>query len=200
MPLQVSLSPVFTIVALVSIFLTRRELHAGFLVAGLTINDVLSTYIKRLALSIPILVSYSTRPPHCDRQDGGLPSSHAQFVFFLLFYAFHLPSSFPHQLFLLILLALNAILVSTSRVYLAYHTSLQVVAGALLGAILGWSFGRITSLYLVPKTEVSSIGIKLHLKDSLHTDHLLLRERDLAVKHRSEAEDSSKRETKAKAS
>ena len=87
-----SMAPVFLIVALVTATLSRRDLHIFTGLVGQLLNTIFNVLIKRCIrqprpsspahdnLSTPDAVGFS---PH------GMPSNHAQFVFFLLDFGYH---------------------------------------------------------------------------------------------------------------
>jgi len=96
----------------------------------------------------------------------GMPSSHAQFMaFFAVYVTLYLIHRFPHskrgiksnvrtakdsiwiRLLESIIVLAGASTVAYSRIYLQYHTFLQVVAGMGIGAVLGASwYGTVLAL------------------------------------------------------
>lgn len=131
-----SLAPVFIVVAYATLLVSRRELHVTFLLAGQLANVGLNAVLKA-SLNRP-------RPPTAERTDPGMPSDHAQFMFFWASYI---------CLFLLVrvrfteragwrallggAVVLLAVLVAAARVYLGEHTGAQVAAGGGVGALTG---------------------------------------------------------------
>lgn len=83
--------------------------------------------------------------------DYGIPSSHSQFVvftFYFLVYCYiqlHYRSSrSSHPLYFLLLLAsVSTSLVSFSRWYLCYHYIYQIIAGWIVGALLGHVWAKL---------------------------------------------------------
>jgi len=91
-----------------------------------------------------------------DRDDHGMPSSHAQFILFLSVYlcvalvlVFEIGKKPLGRLLVLGSLAMAAI-VSWSRTYLGYHTLPQVAVGAATGAAMAlfWFFLVVPSTFL----------------------------------------------------
>ncbi|OBZ84726.1 Dolichyldiphosphatase 1 [Choanephora cucurbitarum] len=114
--------------------------------------------------------------PHDHLGDGyGMPSSHSQFIWYFAIYGslymkryIHLDHSVWKQLVSLAMFAL-AILVSFSRVYLGYHTTYQVMAGSLVGALFGMAWYQlcqwIHSSGLVEVVLNTPLAKKLYLRD-----------------------------------
>ena len=174
-----SMAPVFLIVALVTATLSRRDLHILTGLVGQLLNTIFNVLIKRCIrqprpsspahdnLSTPDAVGFS---PH------GMPSNHAQFVFF--FVGFWVPwilmsrnnkvrSSFNsrndrggggggawcvvirHVASGIIICC--AIGVVFARVYLHYHTVPQVAVGAVVGLAVGYMWHLLTWSVFVPR-------------------------------------------------
>lgn len=169
-------------VALFTVFLARREVHALLCTIGLLASNAFSSVLKRLLSNVEVLRPLCERPPGCDRTDAGLPSSHAQFVGFFLGYAraLNLPS--------VELGALGAgAAVCASRVYLGYHTWLQVAFGAVLGLVMGWLGGEVSRRHVAPVIESSTLGAKMHLRDSTQVPDMFAHERRLTLQMRAKA-------------
>lgn len=95
-------------------------------------------------------------------EEYGMPSSHSQFVAFFSVYATlfillrlnHISqqNALPFERASRALLVLScwsmAVLVSVGRTYLLYHTTQQVVAGALIGIVCGVVWFAVTHLLL----------------------------------------------------
>lgn len=99
-----------------------------------------------------ILKSIIKSPRPLERKDAygkyGMPSSHAQFMGFFTSYLILFICLRQHQTYrtvfgkavrnlLVVMLVVVNIIVCLSRVYLSYHTLIQVVAGQLIGISLG---------------------------------------------------------------
>ncbi|EDV27592.1 uncharacterized protein TRIADDRAFT_53442 [Trichoplax adhaerens] len=150
-----SLMPVFIGVSFVTLILFKRDLHTMSFFFGLVLNEITSLAIK-----------YSVRQPRPCRSsedlatEFGMPSSHAQFMGFFAVYfilllnvrAYALSSS--DRLWNIAIsaeVAAIAIVVSYSRIYLMYHTTMQVLVGFLLGTLLGVLWFLVNRLFLAPK-------------------------------------------------
>lgn len=114
---------------------------------GALSNAAISTIVKR-AIKQPRPLATCSALGKCGK--FGMPSSHAQVMAFALATAIlmhrhrrklrrslNLRTSNSIELLELILLGLVTVLVSIGRVYLGYHSTVQVVAGLLLGSSWG---------------------------------------------------------------
>lgn len=114
----------------------RRELQSLLVFVGVFCNEAVSTTLKKLVRQ--------PRPSGCHAldvcQSFGFPSSHASLMFFLTGYAWmrlRTSTLSRAEACIMLLCAPAAALVAHSRVYLGYHTTDQVVAGAVLGTFHG---------------------------------------------------------------
>ena len=148
-----SLAPCFIFAMQFAAVYCRREIPALLLMAGQLANEVLSAAVKQLVRQ--------RRPPDTalHGRSFGWPSSHAQFVAFLLTYivwqcAPVVGGTIPQRsrggswwvslgaTEAILLQAISALLtvgVCSSRIYLGYHTASQVWGGVALG--FGWALG-----------------------------------------------------------
>lgn len=128
-----------------------------------------------------------------------MPSSHAQ----IIFYAFSIfvlqltrhRQAYTQDTFLqlgrvvkLLTFLGSAILVAYSRVYLGYHSLLQVVAGAAAGALMAALCFTVTGA-LAPnfrKLQQSCLGKLLRLKDTWNIPDVLLHEYEHVDQQRNE--------------
>ncbi|KAG0168118.1 Dolichyldiphosphatase 1 [Apophysomyces sp. BC1034] len=131
----ITLAPIAILVFYASIIVSRRELAGIFMLLGQLLNEGLNAILKE-HLKI-------TRP-HVHLGDGyGMPSSHAQFVWFFVSYGIlymykcmHFDQNAWKQCAASAMLIM-ATLVSYSRIYLGYHTEWQVMVGAIVGVTFG---------------------------------------------------------------
>lgn len=175
----VSLIPVFiSLGGFVSHFLFRRELQGMFFALGLLISQFVNELIKKFV--------QQARPETCALLEmcdsHGWPSSHSQYMFF--FAVYYTLMTFKgigiwqarNNLVLNFLHWSLALLTMYSRVYLGYHTVVQVFAGATLGTFLGalwfWVVNSVLFCYF-PAIEESSIGRKFYIKDTSHIRNVL---------------------------
>ena len=170
-----SLAPVFLIVALVTATLARRDLHLFTGLFGQILNTVLNVIIKRIVRQPRPTTSVLTQTPNAvGFSPHGMPSNHAQFVFF--FVGFWLPwilfsannvrrskirktgngagrggeGCVVWRRLAAITICLCACAVVASRVYLHYHTVAQVSVGAVIGLLIGITWHWITWQWIVP--------------------------------------------------
>ncbi|CAH1271482.1 DOLPP1 [Branchiostoma lanceolatum] len=152
-----SLTPVFILVGFGTLLLFRRELHTISFLAGILLNEAVNWVLKHL-----IREPRPCRGHSVVFSEYGMPSSHAQFMWFfstyiVLFLYVRLHQSYTSTLLENMWKHLTAVgvfllsmLVSYSRVYLRYHTTVQVAAGAAAGIPLGIVWFAIVQLALTP--------------------------------------------------
>lgn len=137
-----SLLPIYTMVFYTSWFLLTREIEPVIVVGGHLVGEITNKIIKRIVKQ--------PRPDfHKEFGSGsyslsyGMPLAHSQFMGFfaayfvciVLFKISHFQTS--QKLIGCLVLIISSVLVAFSRVYLYYHTTQQVLVGALFGAMLG---------------------------------------------------------------
>eukprot|EP00871_Galdieria_phlegrea_P005024 jgi/Galph1/5522/GphlegSOOS_G4118.1 len=132
-----SLAPIFLYVAEACLILFRRELFGLSLLLGQLLNESVNIFLK--------ILFAQPRPHEWEYDRYGMPSAHSQAMCFFLATIFitgnkrrHCPLSKMEQLGFYVFLVISTVLVCTSRVYLGYHTLLQVLAGVLFGFLTGW--------------------------------------------------------------
>lgn len=175
----VSLVPVFiSLCGFTCHLMFRRELQGLFFAVGLLISQFINELIKS--------TFKQARPPTCELLEScdshGWPSSHSQFMFFFSVYYTLLTHTklgvlSRNQMGIAAFVVWPmAVLTLISRVYLGYHSVVQVFAGATLGAILGGGWFWIVNYQLrplFPMIEESPIGSMLYFKDTSHIPHVL---------------------------
>ena len=120
------------------------------LVLGALINAIISKLLKRLFRHSRPAAALSH-----GMEDHGMPSSHAQSLFYFFVYLslrIVLASSYPPpvQYALVGSMALFATVSSARRVRIGLHTWLQVLVGALLGSAFAlWWQNQYTALYML---------------------------------------------------
>lgn len=139
-----SLIPIFIVVMYCSIIGIRRDFQTAFALIGQLVSVVLNIVLKE--------VIAEPRPPRIDeREDFGMPSNHAQFIFhFSTFYCLQLifrtwKVSIFYRLFYSFVLIAMAVTVSFGRIYLGYHTYEQVGVGCLVGLSTGTFFHSVAA-------------------------------------------------------
>lgn len=144
----VSLAPVFVMVGLATLALSRRDIHVCTLAVGQLLNEGLN-YVLKHTLREP-------RPPHPFQGHHlhvpawGLPSDHSQFAFFFASYVTLFVRGSREGGVWAAAAWLGGAVVAASRVYLGYHTPWQVAVGAAVGAVTGAAWYAVTFGLLRP--------------------------------------------------
>lgn len=152
----ISLMPFAIIAGFLTLILFRRDLHTITFFSGVIINE-----------SINFVLKHTIREARPMRREGiyveyGMPSTHAQFMWFFAAYVTLFVCIRLHQnnnstalerfwrITIMAGCAFTALLVTYSRVYLLYHSNSQVLCGALLGIFLGVIWFAIMHVLLTP--------------------------------------------------
>ncbi|KZC11839.1 PREDICTED: dolichyldiphosphatase 1-like [Dufourea novaeangliae] len=151
----ISLIPFAIIAGIITLILFRRDLHTITFFSGMIINDIINFILKHTICE--------ARPMRRNvHVEYGMPSSHAQFMWFFaayttLFICIRLHhnnnSSVSERFWRVTSIAaciIIALLVTYSRVYLLYHSISQVLCGAFIGIILGVVWFLIMHIVLTP--------------------------------------------------
>ncbi|KAL8152789.1 hypothetical protein V2J09_010549 [Rumex salicifolius] len=189
----ISLVPVFiSFAGFFSHFVFRRDLQGVFFLIGLVISQFINEFIKTTV--------QQARPVTCALLEAcdshGWPSSHAQFMFFFATY-FSLLSARKarvcrggcRNIFVELVNWILAVLTMYSRVYLGYHSVVQVFAGAFAGIVIGasWFFAVYRTLInYFTVIEESDLGRRLYIKDTSHIANVMKFEYDNARAARKE--------------
>ncbi|KAL2918276.1 hypothetical protein HK105_202203 [Polyrhizophydium stewartii] len=183
-----SLLPIAILVSFVTLVVFNRDLATSLAFAGQLLNEAVN-YVLKHTIREP-------RPTSHLGKGFGMPSSHAQFmwyfaVFLSLYTLFRL--SFRFALWKLVIiggLVASAAAVSYSRVHLEYHTSEQVLVGSVLGSAFGCLWFFVVELVVVPAFHWSGvlgingfIGKYLLVRDTRHIPNLLAAQRTWALDH-----------------
>jgi undecaprenyl-diphosphatase len=127
------------VLAVLSLFvMLKRSLREGLFVAGSTVFLLGSVWILKLVFAV-------SRPTDALVQASGyaFPSGHASGVMFMaivLEWYFRVVLQIRQLLLMQIALVLFVLAVGYSRLYLQVHTLDQVLAGFLVGGVVGGSF------------------------------------------------------------
>lgn len=165
--------PIAGAVALFTWFVARRELETGFFFSGYCASTLLNSALKR--------VFREPRPAFSAKRGYGMPSDHAQAMFFVLTYLwllFRTRVSVRGWIRGSVLLATGSlgVIVAYSRVYLGVHTVSQVIAGSLVGCVFGFLYFQVGDLLIRPvysKIEEWKLSQFFLLKDSGPIDNVL---------------------------
>ncbi|CAH0603251.1 unnamed protein product [Chrysodeixis includens] len=137
----ISLSPFGIGAGFVSLILFRRDLHTITFFIGTLVNEGLNIILKHLICEARPLSRGNLY------NEYGMPSSHAQFIWFFSIYVLYFVlirlhhinnNSIISALWRVIIVGgciLMSLLVSIARVYLHYHTTSQVVVGGIVGFV-----------------------------------------------------------------
>jgi dolichyldiphosphatase len=147
--------------------LLRRDIEAAFQLTGLLLSTAVNMVLKRWVAE--------HRPLGSAKLGHGMPSDHTQCMTFVFVYS---TIWLWHRVRLhrglkgaiVVALAALGMIVAYSRVHLGVHSIRQVVAGAMVGGLLGASWGmlglKVAWDRWFPALESSWIGRKLALKDA----------------------------------
>lgn len=138
-----SILPYCLILHQVSKVYCRREVHEALTLFGLVVNEGIARALKHLV--------NSSRPPTCAQlgvcDSHGWPSSHTSCMFFYFSYAACMllykhprvtdTASRVSRAVEMVFVLYVSVTVGISRVYLGYHTTQQVIAGAAIGLCAG---------------------------------------------------------------
>jgi undecaprenyl-diphosphatase len=166
-PLMIALSVVgggwalVLLLPLVALARTRR--FAGVLAAGVAAQAVLVWALKAAVGRVRPWIRFDLAAPLGAPHDGSFPSGHAAGCFCVAaFLAVVLPAEWPDRPRLgrtvVGLAAIFAASVALSRVYLGAHFPSDVVAGAVLGALVGHGAGL---AYVAPKDGWAARGVRV---------------------------------------
>ncbi|KAM3959047.1 dolichyldiphosphatase 1 [Aphomia sociella] len=135
----ISLAPFGIGAGFVALILFRRDLHTIAFFFGTLINEVLNIFLKHIICEArPIARGHLYN-------EYGMPSSHAQFIWFFTIYVLYFVlirlhhinnNSIISALWRMVIVGgciTLALLVSIARVYLHYHTTAQVIVGGFVG-------------------------------------------------------------------
>ncbi|XP_012548513.1 dolichyldiphosphatase 1-like [Bombyx mandarina] len=171
----ISLSPFGIGAGFVTLILFRRDLHTIAFFCGTLLNEAVNATLKHIICE--------SRPMTRGNlyNEYGMPSSHAQFIWFFSVYVFYFVlirlhhinnNSIISALWRVIIVSgciCLAGLVSIGRVYLHYHTTSQVVVGAIVGIMFAtiW-FALVHRVFtpLFPQIVALKISEMLMIRDT----------------------------------
>lgn len=179
----ISLSPIFAMVSYATLGIVRRDLATASLCFGQLLNEVINYALKH-TIKEPrpvILGAAHAAALHAGAPKYGMPSDHSQFMAFLATYlavwALRSWKAPAHERYFVILASqLAAAAVAASRVYLGYHSVLQVLAGYGVGCVTGVVWYAVTQACLrplFPALANSALGRTLRMRDSTRVDDVL---------------------------
>lgn len=171
-----SLAPPLIVVAYATLLVARRDAHLFYIFLGQVVNLALNASLKA-TLNQP-------RPPGCDHPGPGMPSDHSQFMGFwacysVLFLAFFVPrlGRVGWRPALALGMIVLSVAVAASRVYLGYHTLMQVVAGLSTGCVFAaiWFcvYTAVLRRWLGPWVLGSAVCQYFMIRDCAHIEDLV---------------------------
>ncbi|GJQ85621.1 hypothetical protein Trydic_g20171 [Trypoxylus dichotomus] len=152
----ISLAPFGIGSGFLTLILFRRDLHTITFFIGTLLSELLNYFLKHAI--------QETRPitRNIIHNEFGMPSSHAQFVWFFATYVIYFVFIRLHhmnnntimenisKILIISSSVLMALLVCIGRVYLQYHTVWQVLCGATIGALFATVWFALTYIVFTP--------------------------------------------------
>ncbi|KAJ1891507.1 hypothetical protein LPJ66_006880 [Kickxella alabastrina] len=189
-----SLIPIFLVVMETTVVLSRREVAGILLLLGQLANEAFNLVLKQM-------IKIERPNPHLG--DGyGMPSSHSQFMgFFVVYVAMFLETRVTtkaaHKLIVQVGAIALCVPIIFSRVYLGYHTFLQVLGGSAVGLVAGFAWYQFIERVVYPSGIVdmfldTAICKWLLIRDSQHVVDIAQAEYDLSHAARAKAKPKSK--------
>ncbi|KAL5483776.1 hypothetical protein EMCRGX_G020190 [Ephydatia muelleri] len=168
-----SLLPIFILVGFVTLITFRRDLHTCCFLAGIVANEGINFVLKHV---IKAPRPSNTIYTHSLFVEYGMPSSHAQFMscfatYLVLFFFIRAKLSYLWKGLLSCLVIAAMVMVFISRVYLGYHTYVQMLCGVVAGAVFALLWFAVVHLGLSPLFP--------HISSWKIAEHLLLRDMSL---------------------
>ncbi|RLN46050.1 hypothetical protein BBJ29_003382 [Phytophthora kernoviae] len=175
-----TLSPVFVTLMHVTLVAFQRDLDSVSMFLGQVTSEVLNKVLKK---------AINQRRPDGARMGGsGMPSAHSQFISYFASYAVAYTWSrlnshrYMEQCFTIVGAILLALLTCYSRVRLGYHTKDQVIVGALVGVLAGFTWHALISMvspWLFPLVAQSRVAQFFYLRDISHIPDLIVHQHEL---------------------
>jgi len=152
----ITLFPILIPAQLVALVLIQRDWDTFVFLVGNLVNVALNGVLKRVVRESRPLSSCGAGVSPFEagsHEEFGMPSNHAQFMGFVamfstLYLQVRSKRSMLEKVGTVVGTWCAAVLCSYSRVYLGYHTSLQVVVGTGVGALFGIIWFALYAYYL----------------------------------------------------
>lgn len=183
-----SLLPILIMFSYGILLMFRRELHILSLTLGQLLNDVICLWMKKwIKQPRP-----NTAVTLLGRFDYGMPSQHSQFIFFCSAYLiccliWRMTLGPVSRLTGMVVLAFTSIIVAYSRVYLGYHSLVQVEAGAVLGSAFAivwfWFTQRVLQPTVFGYIHSSRVFQYFYLRDSYPIPNVLKFEHECSSRY-----------------
>ncbi|ETM47157.1 hypothetical protein L914_08062 [Phytophthora nicotianae] len=175
-----TLSPVFVTLMHVTLVTCQRDLDSVSMFLGQVVSEVINKILKKTI--------NQQRPDGARMSGSGMPSAHSQFISYFASYAVAYTYSrlnahrYIEQWFTIVGCIFLAVFTCYSRVRLGYHTKDQVVVGAIVGAIVGFSWHSLISTvspWLFPLIAQSRLAQFFYLRDISHIPDLIVYQHEL---------------------
>ncbi|XP_045472588.1 dolichyldiphosphatase 1-like [Harmonia axyridis] len=152
----ISLAPFGIGAGFISLILFRRDLHTITFFLGTLFNELLNYFLKHTICEARPMVRNSLYTEY------GMPSSHAQFVWFFTTYVIYFVFIRLHhmnnnniietmsKILILSSSVIMSLLVCISRTYLQYHSFYQVLIGSIVGALFATLWFALTYMVFTP--------------------------------------------------
>ncbi|EGZ21725.1 hypothetical protein PHYSODRAFT_313791 [Phytophthora sojae] len=175
-----TLSPVFVTLMHVTLVIFQRDLDSVSMFLGQVVSEVINKVLKKTI--------NQQRPDGARMSGSGMPSAHSQFISFFASYSVAYTYSrlnshrYLEQCVAIVGCVVLAALTCYSRVRLGYHTKDQVAVGALVGAIVGFTWHLLVSTvspWLFPLVAQSRLAQLFYLRDVSHIPDLIVYQHEL---------------------
>ena len=169
-------TPLVIIVSFLTLIVFRRDLETIFFFGGCVLNALICSIVKKIIRQ--------PRPEGSNKSGFGMPSNHAQFMFFFAAYIYLLVSTGRWKFskkssgtLLQVSVFLLSIFVAISRYHLGVHSLAQLLVGAFIG-ILFANMWQWVAMYVIrplyPLIERWSVSKYLYIRDIGSIDNSLL--------------------------
>ncbi|KAI9895766.1 hypothetical protein PsorP6_018853 [Peronosclerospora sorghi] len=192
-----TLSPVYVTIVYVTLVLIQRDLDSVSMILGqvshLKLLKLLYTRLSLLLVSGKInkvlkKAINQKRPDGACSSSPGMPSAHSQYISYFSSYAVAFMYSrlnshrYIEQWLAIVGCTILAMVTCYSRVRLGYHTEMQVVVGAIVGTLVGFSWLSLVSTvspWLFPLITQSRVAQFFHFRDISHIPDLVVYQHEL---------------------
>ncbi|CAI5728594.1 unnamed protein product [Hyaloperonospora brassicae] len=170
-----TLSPIFLMIAYVTVVASQRDLDSISMLAGQLVGVVVNKVLKK--------VINQPRPESAFMRGPGMPSAHSQFMGFfaayVVIYTWKRLNSRRRleQWFTILSVIMTSCLTCYSRIHLSYHSTDQVIAGAVVGVLtgVGWyTLVAAVSPWLFPVVAESRLAKVFFVRDISHIPDLII--------------------------
>ncbi|KAL4115218.1 hypothetical protein PRIC2_013384 [Phytophthora ramorum] len=175
-----TLSPIFLVITYLTIVASQRDLDSISMLVGQLVSVVFNKVLKKFINQPRPEGAYMTGP--------GMPSAHSQFMGFfaayVVVYTWKRMNSRRRleQWFTIFSVITMAVLTCYSRIHLNYHSTDQVVVGAVFGVLTGVVWYMLVSSvspWLFPRVAESSLAKFFYIRDISHISDLTVYQHEI---------------------